>query len=95
MRAYRLLLWKAYFDRGYAVTNYFRALLFVYGAASLNVKLTILFSLGWGLSCFFIGWGWYRWGFTETENEIQNRFNPFQREVRRRLKQRLKPLSKV
>lgn len=79
------MLWKAYFDRGYAVTNYFRALLFFYGAASLDVMRTMLFAAAWGISCFVLGKLWYDYGLAETENEIQNRFNPFQKEVREKL----------
>lgn len=87
MRAYKLLLWKAYFDKGWGLTNYFKYVLVFFGLYEiLNVRQAMYFILFYLMSCMLIGWVWFRSGLVDTENEIQNIFNPFQKEMRARLK---------
>lgn len=89
MRAYKLLLWKAYFDKGWALTNYFKYIFAFVGIFNLvSARNAIYLGVIYGVSCLLIGWIWYKCGFIETENEINNIFNPFQKEIRAKLKRR-------
>ena len=76
------MLWKSYFDRGYGITSYLKYFIAFFGLTSRDVKTTFIIGIIYGLSCFLIGWLWYRYGLVETETEISNRFNPFVKEVR-------------
>lgn len=88
MRFYRILLQKAYFDKGYALSGYFKVLIAGYGLASQNVKHFLFVALIYAIGCYIIGRCWYTFELTETENEINNYFNPFQREVRKAIKRK-------
>ena len=85
MKFYKTLLLKAYFDKGLGLTSYFKYMIAFYGMSSVNVKSTMLIGIIYGFFCFFLGWIWYQFKFIETENEISNLFNPFQREVREKI----------
>ena len=86
MKAYKFLLWKAYFDKGYGLTNYFKYALAFSGVFRLITAKTALIAVFFYLiSCFFLGWIWFKVGLVDTENEIQNFFNPFMKEVRQKL----------
>jgi len=86
---YQFLLHKAYFDKGFALTGYVKyALAFVGLYDIIDAKAALIFAALYILACYCIGFCWFRYGFTDTENEIQNRFNPFQKEVREKLLKR-------
>lgn len=89
MKFYRFFLLKAYFDKGFSLTGYFKYALAFSGVFNLiTAKVAIYIALFYVLSCFLIGWIWFKCGFVNTENEIQNLFNPFQQEVRATLRKR-------
>ena len=80
---------KFYFDRGYGILGYLKYLIALFGfdrvlAGQLKTSLFII--LGYGIFCFIFGYFWCKWGFIDEENEVNNRFNPFQRQVRKKLK---------
>jgi len=79
---YKLMLWKAYFDKGYGVSSYFKYLIAFYGISSLDVMVTMIIALIYGFSCFFVGWAWYKYKLVDAECEVQNVVNPFVREMR-------------
>ena len=86
MRAYKLLLFKAYFDKGWSLTNQFKYVVAFGGLFDLiDVKSAVWLIIAYLISCFIIGWIWFNSGLIDTENEVQNHFNPFQREVRAKL----------
>lgn len=82
MRFYKLALLKAYFDEGYGFTSYFKYLIAFYGMASLDVRGTMIVGLGYGVSCFGIGWLIFKSRFKNAQIEVQNRVNPFVGEMR-------------
>lgn len=85
-RLYRLLLFKAWFDKGEALTDKIKYLVAIAGIFDIFSKeQIIIFGLCYGLFCLALGFVWYKMHIIDTENEIQNRFNPFQREVRESL----------
>lgn len=89
MRAYKFLLFKAYFDKGWSLTNQFKyviAFAGLFDVIKLNLALWVIFA--YVISCFVVGWIWFNSGLIDTENEVQNHFNPFQREVREKLSRR-------
>lgn len=88
MRWYRILLLKAWFDKGLNLTNYMKYVVLLFGITANNAKATVIFALIYALSCPIIGFFWYKFKLVETENEINNQYNPFQREVRARLRRR-------
>ena len=86
MRAYKLLLWKAYFDKGWSLTNQFKYVVAFLGLFNLVDVEKALWLIGiYLIGCLVVGWVWFNSGLIDTENEVQNHFNPFQREVREKL----------
>ena len=89
-KAYKYLLWKAYFDKGYSLTNYMKiviALISFYSYASnINPAYIVIGGIVYLFSCLIIGRVWYHFKLVEVENEVSNIYNPFQREVRAKLK---------
>jgi len=86
---YEICLIKAYFERGYGVTGYLKYVIVLLGFDRVlkgDLKTSMFIILGWGLFCLLFGYLWYKLGFIEEENEVNNRFNPFQREVREAIK---------
>ena len=79
---FRFLLWKRYFDTGLSVTGYVKYLIAFFGVASSDVRMTLVLGIIYGMLCFVIGYAWYRYDFVEANNEIDNRFNRFVREMR-------------
>lgn len=86
MSAYRILLWKAYFDKGFGLLNYLKYVLVVagFGAAfqGISIYWIIFIAFVYALACFMLGRYWYKHKLIDVENEINNIFNPFQREMR-------------
>lgn len=81
---FKILLAKAYFDKGYGLTNYFFKLVAVFGLTTQLAKATFYILFFYSFLCYFIGRWWYKYKFIEVENEINNIFNPFQREMRKK-----------
>lgn len=84
MRLYRPLLWKAYFDKGFSLTNYFKYLLLLFGWATSDVQNTIIIGIIWCFSCLILGRLWFYYRLIDTEQEILNQFNPFVKDMRER-----------
>ena len=82
----KICLWKAYFDNGINLTSYFQWIIAYWGITTQDMKSTFIFAVFYALFCFFLGWLWIRKGMYDANNEIANRFNPFVREVRKKLK---------
>lgn len=84
MRFFKILLWKAYFDKGWATTNYIKYIIALFGIASLNVKLTLIFGLLYAIFCLVLGRLWFKFKLVDAENEINNIVNPFQQDLRKK-----------
>lgn len=82
MRLYRPLLWKAYFDKGFALTNYFKYILLLFGWATADVQNTIIIGVVWCFGCLILGRLWFHFRLIDTEQEILNQFNPFVKDMR-------------
>lgn len=84
---YKLLLLKAYFDKGFGLTSYFKYA-FAFGGIFnfIDGKTAIIIALVYIALCFILGYLWFKYKLIDVENDIQNQYNPFQREVRRKLK---------
>lgn len=83
---YKILLWKAYFDKGWSLTNYFKYVIFMAGIFDVvEIDQAMWMIAIYIVCCFVIGWVWYNYGFIDTENEVNNDYNPFQRQVRKSL----------
>lgn len=87
-RCYKILLWKAYFDKGFGLTNYLKYVLLLFGWATNDAKTTIIIAITWACSCLLIGRLWYYYRIIDIENEVSNAFNPFAVEVRRAVKKK-------
>lgn len=86
LRGWKFLLHKTYFDKGTSITNYLKYPIGLITLASLSVKVAIISAVLYAVFCYIVGRLWYYYKLVETENEIGNYFNPFQREVREKLK---------
>lgn len=84
MKCFKILLAKAYFDKGLSLTNYLK-----YAVAVLVVKIPvkqgIIAGIIYGIFCYIFGKVWYKFHLVETEAEINNIFNPFVKDVREKL----------
>lgn len=86
-RFWNLLLWKTWFDIGNGWTGYLTKVLMVIGigfAVDSVDNLLLIFVLGiiYAGVNFLIGWAYMRFGLFETQQEINNIYNPFVKEVR-------------
>src|SRR3990167_2219545 len=83
---FKILLWKAYFDKGFGLLTYLKYILAVVGvgAAIQGISLLTIFIVGvvYGVVCLILGRLWYHYKLVETEKEIENIFNPFVKEMR-------------
>lgn len=86
----KFVLFKAYFDKGWAITGYLKYGIALFGISSLNVKYTLILGLFYGVACYFIGRIWLTQGFESIEQEIYNRINPFVSDVRNHIKKKRK-----
>lgn len=85
MKFWKTLTLKAYFDKGYGVTGYLKYLVALFGISTLDVVQTLGLAFIYGMICFVVGWLWYKYRLADTENEILNKYNPFVRQVRRKI----------
>ena len=86
-KQYKFMLWKAYFDKGYAFLSYPKYILFLVGlgdviASGGNYWNVVIIGAFIGVACFIFGKILYKKNFVDAELEVTNVFNPFQREVR-------------
>jgi len=90
MKCYKLCLWKAYFEKGYSLTNYIKYLIIMLGLytsiTSQTISVAFILAFLYGIACFFIGWAWYHYDIVVAEHEVNNQFNLFMREVRKKIK---------
>lgn len=82
MRGFKFCLIKAYFDKGLGLTNYVKYFLALFAIASSDVKSTLIWAFFYCIFCFILGYLWFKFKFIDAENEVNNRFNPFVREMR-------------
>ena len=82
MRGYKFMLVKAWFDKGYALTNYVKYPIAYLGLKEWSTTFTIKIAFAYVVMCFIVGYIWYKHGYIEAENEVNNAYNLFQKEVR-------------
>lgn len=93
IRGYRWwfpILMKFYFDKGLGLTSYMKYIIYAAGFASLKTnfisgKFLVIFGISYVVFCLILGWAYVKYRLIDTENEILNLFNPFQRQVRSKL----------
>lgn len=86
MKYLKFALHKKYFDTGYGVLNYLKYPLFLLGVAVPNSKLIILFAFFYAVICYILGYWWLNSGMILAETEVCNIYNPFVRQMRRKIK---------
>ena len=82
MRFYRFVLYKKYFETGYSNSHFLFKMLALFGIASQEVGITLSLGFLYAIFCMITGWLWYKFHFMEAENEVNNQFNPFVKEMR-------------
>jgi len=85
MKWLRFCLHKAYFDKGYGLTSYVKYGIALFGLSSLDVKTTMILGIGYGIFCYVVGRVWFHYGFQLADTEVYNIFNPFVKEMRRKI----------
>lgn len=86
---YYALLIKIWADTGLSLLTYPKILLQIFGIAGVlagHVTLVVIGGILGFVSCVVLGWGWYQYGWAEISNEIGNKYNPFVKSVRDKLK---------
>ena len=84
-KTYKVMLWKAYFEKGYSFASYPKWVLAIFGIGEVvnkNYMIVIMGALVFFLSCFFVGKWCYKYGFAAAEVEVKNKIDPFVNEVR-------------
>ena len=79
----KLILYKRYFEKGYGLTHYLFKLIAVFGLTSQDIAATGYMVAVYTILCFFGGWSWHHYGLMEKEIELNNKFDPFVKEMRR------------
>jgi hypothetical protein len=82
---YRLMLYKAYFDRGLGVTNYLKYVIAGAGLVVKQVDTILWIGLIYLIFCFVVGYLWFRWRLVEAEQEVSNNYNILFRKLRRNI----------
>ena len=82
---YNFCLVKAWFEKGYGITHWFKYLVVLFGWASGDVTTTAYIIAIYVLLCFVMGFFWYKY-MQEAENEVANRYNLFVKEMRKKMK---------
>ncbi len=80
---YKLVLIKKYFDTGYGLTSPLKWGLAIVGATLQDIELIKLYGIIYIILCFVAGWAWIKWDFYTAEQEVNNRLNLFQKEMRK------------
>ena len=80
---YKICLWKGYVEKGLSLTNYAKYLVAFYALSSQDVLATMIIAAIFGVISFFLGWGWYHYGWLKAEIEVSNNFNLFVKQVRK------------
>lgn len=89
LRGYNFFRIKAYFDKGFGFLNYLKYLFLLLGldgALKGDIEFIIWLVIIYAAICFIVGFIFYHYGLVEAENEVGNRYNLFQKEVREALK---------
>lgn len=82
------MLWKTWFDIGNGWTGYLTKVLLVIGIGFAvddvqNIFLIIFLGFLYAGINFLIGWAYCKFGLFETQQEINNIYNPFVKETRK------------
>lgn len=85
------MLLKTWFDIGNGWTGYVTKVLIVIGIGFAvdsvnNVLLIIVLGILYGCLNLLIGWAYMKFGLFETQQEINNIYNPFVRQVRKSIR---------
>ena len=89
---YKILLVKGWFDKGFSVTSqfkyifYFLALYFGFEKYETYHSLIGYVGLAYLIVCLPLGWAWFKYEWILAEQEVNNRYNPFPKEVRKFIK---------
>lgn len=90
MKYYRLAFTLACFNKGYGVTAPLKYLVALFGItnaiATEKILITMIAGISYVIFCFIFGYILYKIGFVDAENEVTNRFNPFAKQVRSKLR---------
>jgi len=83
---YKICLWKAYFETGYAITNYLKYPLLLLGILNkITIKDALIYSIVYGIICFIIGFFWFKTDFAKASCEVSNNFNKLSIELRNKV----------
>jgi len=85
MRYYKIALWKAYFEKGYSFLSYPKWVLAIFGVGQVvnkNYWSIVLYAFIFAFGCLLVGKWCYWSGFTSAELEVNNKINPFVKEMR-------------
>jgi len=89
-KSYKLLLWKAYFDKGFSLTNYLKYIIAILGVGAVFKGFSLLWIVAVGVVyavlCLILGRVWFYYKLVDTELEVYNKVNPFVREMREKFK---------
>src|SRR3972149_9458017 len=85
-RFWNLMIWKTWFDIGNGWTGYITKVLVIVGIGFAvddikNVFLIIILGIIYAGINFLIGWAYIKYGLLETQQEINNIYNPFEKQV--------------
>ena len=81
----KILMQKRYFDAGLGLTNYVKYFIAFFAFASMDVSSTMWAVVIYGIGCYILGFCWFKYGWVKAEIEIENRYNLFVAQMRKKL----------
>ena len=84
----KILIHKMYFDKGGHFLKYFLYVIALFGMSSQNVSYTLILAFLYAFICYSLGWIVYHSNCILAENEINNKYNLFVKEMRHHIKKR-------
>jgi hypothetical protein len=51
--------------------------------SKIDLVFTLSLLIFYAIGCFFLGWAWYHYGWMAEEQEVNNNYNKFVKEMRK------------
>jgi hypothetical protein len=76
---------KNYFAYGKSIFGFIYGLIALFGISSQNVKLTLIIGIIYYIFSYFFGKWLYKHKWVDADNECNNIYNPFVKQMRRKI----------
>ena len=88
LRGEKFIIAMTYFNKGYGLTSLVKYGVAVFAIKITDYRLAFISGLAYAILCYIVGRLWYKYKLIDTEIEINNRVNPFVREMRKKVRRK-------